>query len=426
MSSFVWIQKSCVFLEFKAHSDKRTLARMPPKRPPQQVARPSKPQGRYFAGKGQTAEQSSSDEEDEQEQDGPLGNSQTKQVVKQAPVKVDLQHVEVLNGRVGGASAIAEIQHKASRPEAESEDESDESDDESDSSVDRSLALKAAKIRAAKQAGQAVDLEESSSEYDSESDDGERPKVLYKPVFIPKHQRDTVQRQPDELDEEEAEKQRKAEIEQRNKESRQLVGETVRREMAEKEAEENNDPEVDDTDGLDPEGEYQAWKLRELNRIKRDKEERIAREKELDEIERRRNLPEEERLKEDLERAKQLREEKPKGSQKFLQKYFHKGAFYADQDILRRDYTEATSNEVRHKELLPEVMQVRDFGKRSRTKWTHLANEDTTSTDAGWAQKSSVNKRSLQKMGGIHEAGNDRGKRRRDDGDQSGRRRRDD
>lgn len=31
-------------------------------------------------------------------------------------------------------------------------------------------------------------------------------------------------------------------------------------------------PEVDDTDGLDPTAEFEEWKLRELMRIKRDKE----------------------------------------------------------------------------------------------------------------------------------------------------------
>lgn len=35
-------------------------------------------------------------------------------------------------------------------------------------------------------------------------------------------------------------------------------------------------PDVDDTDGLDTEGEFEAWKLRELQRLKRDREERYA------------------------------------------------------------------------------------------------------------------------------------------------------
>jgi microfibrillar-associated protein 1 len=33
---------------------------------------------------------------------------------------------------------------------------------------------------------------------------------------------------------------------------------------------------VDDTDGLDEEAEFDAWRVRELTRIKRDREERIA------------------------------------------------------------------------------------------------------------------------------------------------------
>lgn len=68
--------------------------------------------------------------------------------------------------------------------------------------------------------------------------------------------------------------------------------------------------------------------MRELARIKRDKEEAVQRELEREEIERRRALPEEQRLKEDLEHAEKSRKEKPKGQQKFLQKYWHKGAFH--------------------------------------------------------------------------------------------------
>ena len=87
-------------------------------------------------------------------------------------------------------------------------------------------------------------------------------------------------------------------------------------------------PDVDDTDGLDPEAEFEAWRIRELARIKRDKEAEVRREIEREEIERRRALPEEQRLKEDMENAKRTRDEKPKGQQKFLQKYWHKGAFF--------------------------------------------------------------------------------------------------
>ena len=95
-----------------------------------------------------------------------------------------------------------------------------------------------------------------------------------------------------------------------------------------KEEKEEDVPDIDDTDGLDPEAEFEAWRLRELGRIKQEKEAEVARELEREEIERRRALPEEQRLKEDLEHAQKLRAEKPKGQQKCLQKYWHKGAFH--------------------------------------------------------------------------------------------------
>jgi hypothetical protein len=87
-------------------------------------------------------------------------------------------------------------------------------------------------------------------------------------------------------------------------------------------------PDVDDTDGLDPTAEFEAWRLRELGRIKMEREAELQREKEREEIERRRAMPAEQRMKEDMEHAQKLRDEKPKGQQKFLQKYWHKGAFH--------------------------------------------------------------------------------------------------
>ena len=39
-------------------------------------------------------------------------------------------------------------------------------------------------------------------------------------------------------------------------------------------------------------------------------------------------MTEEQRMKEDMERVRKQREEKPKSQYKFLQKYYHKGAFY--------------------------------------------------------------------------------------------------
>jgi microfibrillar-associated protein 1 len=121
---------------------------------------------------------------------------------------------------------------------------------------------------------------------------------------------------------------------QRKIDSKELAGETIRRELAEREAIEVV-PDVDDTDGLDPAGEFDAWRARELGRLLRDKQAQAALDEEKEEIERRRAMPEAERLKEDMEYAQKTRE-KEKGQMGFLQKYYHKGAFHqASTTIIR-------------------------------------------------------------------------------------------
>lgn len=78
--------------------------------------------------------------------------------------------------------------------------------------------------------------------------------------------------------------------------------------------------------------------------------------------------------------------EKPKW--KFLQKYYHKGAFYMDvqsvkntADVRMKEYNEPTLEDHVDKERLPKVLQVKNFGKRGRTKYTHLLDQDTTIKD---------------------------------------------
>ncbi|KAF5311837.1 hypothetical protein D9619_003078 [Psilocybe cf. subviscida] len=346
-----------------------------------QAPRLARPAVRYWKGKapkGIAEAESDSDAEeeeqpyldegdvpmDEEEVDGLEIRQQSKAAAPKA-LNIALRDVEVSKE---GKVIVAGREESGRTLEEEDEDEDDEEEEESEEEE-------------TKPATGADEEDEESSEYESES---EEEKVEFRPVFVPKRARVTIaERDSIAHDTEDALRKKELEAEERRKQSHDLVAESIRRELAEKEKEEEF-PDVDDTDGLDPAEEFEAWRLRELGRIKKEKEEEVAREKEREEIERRRAMPEEQRMKEDLERAQKLREEKPKGSQKFLQKYWHKGAFHQDEEILKRhDFTEATESTV-DVSMLPKVMQVKNFGKRSRTKYTHLVDQDTTIDKGGF------------------------------------------
>jgi microfibrillar-associated protein 1 len=235
--------------------------------------------------------------------------------------------------------------------------------------------------------------EESSEEEDSSSDD-EPKKPMLAPKFISKAQRMKQQNaQPVKSAEEIA-----AEEERRRKEKAdEMLQAQMERDQAARAAgkkawddEDNIEEEVDDTDGLDHEAEYAAWKLRELKRVRRDRLAIEEKEKEREEIERRRALTAEEREAEDKAYIEaQKDEQEGKGKMAYMQKYFHKGAFFQgdeeqDEEVkaaLNRDLAGARfEDETSSKEVLPEYMRIRDMsklGKKGRTKYSDLKSEDT-------------------------------------------------
>ena len=149
----------------------------------------------------------------------------------------------------------------------------------------------------------------------------------------------------------------------------------------------NNPLSVDDTDYPDDVVEYTEWKVRELKRIQAELAQ--YQEETSDDI------------------PKEVLENSPEAKSKyrFLQKYYHKGAFYTDDPILqKRDYSEAVEADRVDRDTLPAVMQVKNFGKKGRTKWTHLTNEDTTAFDYGWGSKKNYDEKIVSKMAGSKQS----------------------
>lgn len=237
---------------------------------------------------------------------------------------------------------------------------------------------------------EAEEEEEEESEYETDSEEELTGIAMVKPVFVPKSERDTVaDRERLEAEERALEESVKRRLEERKVETKQIVVEKIREdeEILKNLEVEANAADVDTDDEVNEVEEYEAWKVREIARIKRDREAREAMLKEKEEVEKVRNMTEEERR--EWERKNPKPASAPKQKWRFMQKYYHKGAFFQSEvddvaatagsdGIFARDFSAPTGEDKMNKTILPKVMQVKHFGRSGRTKWTHLVNEDTT------------------------------------------------
>ncbi len=234
-----------------------------------------------------------------------------------------------------------------------------------------------------------INSSSDSSEYETDSDDdSDDENVVIKPIFIPKHKRETIKKDSDN-DSEAAEEAEILKDEERKFKTRLLVAESIRKNDEKNELELTTDVDSDtglpddNDDVADEELQYEEWKIRELRRLKRDTDQRALLELEKADIIRRRNMTDAERLEEDTKLGKFSAKEK--GEYKFMQKYYHKGVFYMDDsslnnpsDVRLKDYNAPTLEDHYNKSALPSVLQVKNFGKKGRTKYTHLNDQDTT------------------------------------------------
>lgn len=237
--------------------------------------------------------------------------------------------------------------------------------------------------------------EDEEEESEEESSEEESPKrVLLRPTFIKKDKRKDTNGEIVARTSGSAEAEDEAEAQRRKEKADMLLRDQLEKEALARAAtkkawdedEAAEEAALDDRDGLDPEAEYQAWRLRELKRIKRARDAIEAAEREREEIERRRNLTAEEREREDREFLAKQREEREanRGPSKYLQRYFHKGAFFRDElekeGLDKRDLMGSRYADETNREVLPEYMQLRDMtklGRKGRTRYKDLRTEDT-------------------------------------------------
>mmetsp|Transcript_32347 Transcript_32347/g.78699 ORF Transcript_32347/g.78699 Transcript_32347/m.78699 type:complete len:471 (-) Transcript_32347:292-1704(-) len=307
-------------------------------------------------------------EEDEEGRDDEKEDLEPKagdNVVKRKGIDIDVSQLEIPEG-----------------PEDEDEDEDEESDVD-----DRRERMRKKRLEKLEQeeltrerAGHGEededeDEDEDESEYESESE-VEQVRTMLKPVFVSKRMRQTIaEKESLEAEEKTYVEEQLARDKEKKEQAMKLVIHSLKlEEEAKLKAKEEEMP--DDGDDEDEEEQIKAWKLRELKRIKREQELRVSHEKEQAEIEKRRNMTDEQ-----IEALNRMKPEKERGQMKFLQKYFHKGAFYQDSDhkIFKRDFNQATGLDAEvDRTKLPKVLQVKNFGLMSRTKYTHLVDQDTT------------------------------------------------
>lgn len=252
--------------------------------------------------------------------------------------------------------------------------------------------------------------EEEESEYDDsgseyESEDEATVNQIKRPVFISKDERyaQALELQTDLQTEIERNKRKRA-IKEQNK---LLVVEAKTKRIKEDKEELGSDAEIPNDDDDEEEVAYEKWKVRELQRLKRDKEKREKEFREKEATERRRLMTDEERAKEDKKIGKYKQDEK--SSYQFMQKYYHKGIFFqhSDDPIFQRDYNIGVGTDNFDKSGLMRRLQVRrgDEHKRGKSKHTHLGDLDTTNFDPDFQIDEGLQKQAMKKMGGYKDYG---------------------
>ncbi|KAF5178997.1 Microfibrillar-associated protein [Thalictrum thalictroides] len=220
--------------------------------------------------------------------------------------------------------------------------------------------------------------EEDESEYDTTDFEVDSDLVMLqkKPVYVPKSEWDTIaDRERIEAKVRALQSMMENRAEARRCETKQILLSFIQQEEDTTLCHHNNDlldtiiVDYDFNGKEEEQEEYEAWKIRETLRMRRDK---VAAT-----LDRYTEEHMEELAKEKPMSPNPLRR-KSKQKWRFMQKYYHKGAFfqsYTDDpsvagagtdDIYTRDFSAPTGDDKMNRTLLPKIMQVKHFGRIGR------------------------------------------------------------
>ena len=246
----------------------------------------------------------------------------------------------------------------------------------------------------------------SSSDDSSSSSDDEPALAMAKPLFVPKRKRLKLAEEKAETERLALEQEQlaKSNATKRKMESRALVAQVVSAsttaqpgdDVASEDEEALAERMLDDMDDKEEDNERDLWEVRELERLLAEIDRLRKKEQEEAEYLRRSQLTDEQARAEDIASGRYQQPGSNRGGAgagsdgpKYQQKYFHRGAYYMDEDEFEEDDVRHRAKEYEQgvtesqKSLgdtrkLPKIMQVKQFGRANQSRYQGLAKEDTS------------------------------------------------
>lgn len=246
----------------------------------------------------------------------------------------------------------------------------------------------------------------SSSGSDSSSSSEEDPsRAMAKPLFVPKRKR--IQLAQEKLESEQSLKNQelksKKEEERKRMESRALVAQvvaagtiTTNDDVMSEDEELVASRMLDDEDNKEEDRERDLWEVRELERLLTEIDRLRQKEQKEADYRRRQQLTDEQAREEDIASGRYQQPGSNRMQQvdsKYQQKYFHRGAYYMDEDEFAEDdvrrrakeYEQGVTESARSRgdtRNLPKVMQVKQFGRANQSRYQGLAKEDSSTKES--------------------------------------------